>query len=98
MADKPPPPLPFIAVCRSFHVDIGRLCPTFESMAAFALQGVEGADRDTLAEYLDGLLSGDYTPDELKELWNSSGADVFIPDVKNLIALFTAMRQELRPH
>lgn len=65
-------------------------------MAAFALQGVEGANRDTLAEYLDRLLSGEYTDDELKELWNSSGADVFIPDVKNLVALLMEMRRQLR--
>lgn len=96
MKDKAPPPGPFIRVCRRFHIDIGLLCPTFESMAAFALQGVEGSDRDTLAEYLDRLLSGDYTPDELEELWNSSGADVFIPDVKNLKALLTEMRRQLR--
>jgi hypothetical protein len=96
MTDKPPPPGPFIRACRQFHVNIGVLCPTFESMAAFALQGVGGSDRDMLAGYLDRLLSGDYTDDELKELWNSSGADVFIPDVKNLIALFTEMRRQLR--
>jgi hypothetical protein len=96
MSDKPTPPLPFIAVCRKFHVDIERLHPTLEGMAAFALQNVEGTNRDTLAEYLDSLLSGEYTDDELKALWNSSGADVFIPDVKNLIALFTEMKGQLR--
>ena len=96
MTDKPPPPLPFLAVCRMFHVDIARMHPTFESMAAYALQNTQGANRDTLAEYLDQLLSGDYTDDEVKELWNSSGADVFAPDVKNLIALFTEMKRQLR--
>ena len=96
MTDKPAPPPSFRRACGMFHVDIERMCPTLEEMAAFALRGMNESQRDTLAEYLDHLLSDDYTPDELKELWNSSGPDVFIPDVKNLIALFTAMRQQLR--
>jgi len=79
-----------------FHADITDTCPAFELMAAFALQRVEEAERVTLAEYLDRLLSGEYTEDELMELWNGSGADVFIADVKNLIALLTEMRRQLR--
>jgi len=96
MIGKPSPPMLFLQVCRMFHADIADTCPTFELMAAFALQRVEEAERVTLAEYLDCLLSGEYTEDELMELWNSSGADVFIPDVKNLIALLTEMRRQLR--
>lgn len=96
MIDKPPPPDAFTWACRRFHEDIGILCPTFDSMAAFALQGVKPSEHKTLADYLDRLLSGEYTDDELKELWNNSGADVFIPDVKNLIALFTEMERQLR--
>jgi hypothetical protein len=96
MTEKPSPPAAFLRVCRQFHVDIGVLCPTFELMAAFALQRVEEAERITLAEYLDRLLSGEYTDDELEELWNSSGADVFIPDVRNLKALLTEMRRQLQ--
>jgi hypothetical protein len=95
MSDKPPPPLSFIRACRMFHADIDRTHPTIEGMATFALGGVSKSERESLAEYLDRLLSGDYTSEELKDLWNNSGADVFIPDVKNLIALFTAMRQQL---
>ncbi|MCC7251028.1 MAG: hypothetical protein IT540_04030, partial [Hyphomicrobium sp.] len=53
------------------------------------------SERDALADFLDQLLGGDYTAEELEELWNSSGADIFIPDSNNLIALFTAMRQQL---
>jgi hypothetical protein len=96
MTEKPSPPAPFLRACRMFHVNIAHFCPTIERMAAFATQNIEGADRDTLAEYLDQLLSEDYTDDELKELWNSSGADVFVPDVKNLVALFTEMKRQLR--
>ncbi|MFA5900722.1 MAG: hypothetical protein WC829_16605 [Hyphomicrobium sp.] len=66
-------------------------------MAAFALQRVEETERATLVEYLDRLLSGDYTDEELEELWNSSGADVFIPDAKNLKALLAEMRRQLVP-
>jgi hypothetical protein len=95
MTEKIPPPQSFTRVCRQFHVDIEVMCPTFEEMAKFALDGVEGEERQQLAEFLDHLLTGAYTPEELEELWNSSGADVFIPDVKNLTALFTAMRREL---
>jgi hypothetical protein len=96
MTDKPSPPDAFLWACRMFHEDIGILCPTFDGMAAFALRGVKPSEHKTLAEYLDRLLNGDYTDDELKELWNSSGADVFIPDVKNLKALLTEMRRQLQ--
>ena len=96
MIEKPSPPTAFLRVCRQFHLDIGVLCPTFELMAAFALQRVEEAERVTLAEYIDRLLSGEYTDDELRELWNSSGADVFVPDVQNLKALLAEMGRQLR--
>lgn len=97
MTQKSSPPAAFFRLCRQFHVDIGVLCPTFELMAAFALQRVEETERATLVEYLDRLLSGDYTDEELEELWNSSGADVFIPDAKNLKALLAEMRRQLVP-
>lgn len=96
MSEKKPPPLSFLRVCRQFHADIGLMCPTIEDMAAFGLGRVEKSERTSLADFLDDLLAGDYTTEELVELWNSSGADVFIPDTENLITLFKAMRQELR--
>lgn len=96
MIGKPSPPMLFLQVCRMFHADIADTCPTFASMADFSLQHIEGVDCDALAQYLDRLLSGEYTEDELMELWNGSGADVFIPDVKNLLALLTEMRRQLR--
>jgi len=79
-----------------FHADIDRTHPTIEGMATFALGSVSKSERESLAEFLDGLLSGNYTPEELQELWDNSGADVFVPDTKNLIAVFTAMRQQLQ--
>jgi len=96
MSDKPPPPTSFTKACRMFHADIALTHPTIEGMAIFAVGAVSKSERESLAEFLDRLLSGDYTSEELKDLWNNTGADVFIPDAKNLIAIFTVMREQLR--
>lgn len=88
-------PASFLNVCRMFHQDIDTAYPTIEEMANFAASIVPVADRTEVSEFIDHVLTGDYTNGELKALWRRSDADVYFREGEHVRRLLSLMREKL---
>jgi hypothetical protein len=91
------PPESFTSICRLFHQDIDKQCPTIEAMADFAVGGLNGEERTELSAFLEKILSGDYNGGELKALWRRSPSDVYFRDGEYVRKLFELMKMRLAP-
>lgn len=89
------PPESFTSICRLFHQDIDKQCPTIEAMADFAVGGLNAEERTELSAFLQKILSGDYNGGELKALWRRSPADVYFRDGEHVRQLLSLMREKL---
>lgn len=89
------PPESFISICRLFHQDIDKQCPSIEAMADFAVGGLNAEERTELSAFLEKVLSGDYNGGELKALWRRSPADVYFRDGEQVRLLLGMMRKRL---
>lgn len=92
----PTPPQAFQSATRRFHLYIADHYPTFEGMAEFAVRDLTPGASAQLVIYLDDVLSADYADDELRELWNSSEADIFVHKPQDLKTLLAAVRDAAR--
>ena len=88
-------PESFAQICRLFHQDIDKQCPTMEAMADFAVNGLSDAQRAELSAFLGHVLDGQYSGGELKALWRRSEADVYFTDGEQVRLLLNLMRQRL---
>lgn len=89
------PPESFTSICRLFHQDIDKQCPTIEAMADFAVTGLNAEERTELSAFLEKVLSGDYSGGELKALWRRSPADVYFRDGEQVRQLLSRMKEML---
>lgn len=60
-----------------------------------ALRGVEPRERLAIKTFLDELLSGRYTDDELKDIWWSMPADIVFYEGKAVVTFLTMLRDEV---
>lgn len=88
-------PESFARICRLFHQDIDKQCPTLEAMADFAVRGLNDDERAELGAFFDNILDGDFSQGELKALWRHSEADVYFRDGEQVRVLLSLMRQRL---
>jgi hypothetical protein len=87
----------FTRICRRFHQDIDKQCPTIEAMADFSVGGLKDEKRDELRAFLDRVLSGNYSGGELKALWRRSPSDVYFRDGEYVRKLLALMKTRLAP-
>ncbi|HEX2843323.1 hypothetical protein [Hyphomicrobium sp.] len=87
----------FTRICRRFHQDIDKQCPTIEAMADFAVGGLNEEKRSELSAFLDHVLAGNYSGGELKALWRRSPSDVYFRDGEHVRKLLALMKVRLAP-
>lgn len=92
---KIPIPDEFKQACRNLGQDLGYEKPSQPLMAQIALIGIEQNERLVIKAFLDELLSGRYTAEELREFWWSTTADIYFHEGQDLIAFLTLMRAEI---
>lgn len=90
-----PIPDEFKKACRNLGQDLSYEKPTQALMAQIALIGIEQKERLIIKAFLDELLSGRYTADQLKEVWWSTPADIYFHEGQDLITFLTLMRDEV---
>jgi hypothetical protein len=90
-----PSPDEFKKACRNLGQDLGYEKPPLALMAQVALIGIERPERAVIKAFLDELLSGTYTAEQLKEFWWSTPADIYFHEGQDLITFLTMLRDEV---
>lgn len=88
-------PVSFLKVCRMFHQDVDKIYPSIEEMANYAVRIVPVADRTEVSQFIDHVLTGNYTNAELKALWRRSDADVYFREGEHVRLLLSFMKEKL---
>lgn len=73
-------PKEFVTLCRWFHQDWTWGHETPEQAIEDALSGanLSAAQRNIVRAYIDELVSGNYSDEELERIWRKSGAGISI--------------------
>jgi hypothetical protein len=83
----------FKKVCRNLVQ--GLEVSSREELMQVALLGIEPQERPVIKEFLDQLLSGKYSGEELKEFWWSMPADIVFHDGNDAVTFLTMVRDEV---
>jgi hypothetical protein len=88
-------PEEFKKVCRNLVQDLDLVVSTPEELIQVALMGVEPQERPAIKGFLDELLSGRYSDDQLKAIWWSMPSDTVFHEGKGVVAFLTMLRNEI---
>jgi hypothetical protein len=88
-------PEEFKKVCRNLTQDLDLVVSTPEQLMQLALLGIEPQERPAIKAFLDELLSGRFTDDQLKEIWWSMPADIVFHEGKAVVTFLTMLRNEV---
>jgi len=87
-----PIPEEFKKACRNLGQDLGYEKPTQELMAQIALIGIEHHERPAIKAFLDELLSGRYSAEQIEEFWWSTPADIYFHEPEHLLTFLRLLR------
>ncbi|MCB1520571.1 MAG: hypothetical protein KDJ37_08345 [Hyphomicrobiaceae bacterium] len=65
----PNTPLVFKRMCQNFGPDLGEFVSSWEDLSLLALHNLEISEARSLAPFIEDLLSGRYSDEDLKEFW-----------------------------
>jgi len=88
-------PASFNAVCRNFIQDLELIAGTPEGVIDFAIQDLDVNEMRELNGFLDELLGGIHTHEELQALWWSSPAEIHFRDGNKLLAFLALMQARI---
>ena len=86
----------FKKVCRNLLQDLDLVVSSAEALMQVALVGVEPRERPVIKAFLDELLSGRYSDDELKDFWWSMPSDIVFHEGKGVVAFLSMLRDEVQ--
>lgn len=97
-----PIPPDFEAFCATFDQDVLRNFTTSEDMIARAVRMTTPAQAYSIRTYLDELLDGSHSVDELHDVWRNTPAQIDIFDAKQgdngILNFFRLMRSIIERH
>lgn len=65
----PNTPLVFKRMCQNFGPDLGEIVSSWEDLSLLALHNLEISEARSLVPFIEDLLSGRYSDEDLKEFW-----------------------------
>jgi hypothetical protein len=68
---------------------------TAQDLMQAALVGVEPHERPSIKAFLDELLSGRFSDDQLKEIWWSMPSDIVFHQGKGVVTFLSLLRDEI---
>lgn len=83
----------FHQLCRGFHQDLSYDYFDLDEMIDHALLSVDYADMSSLKSFMDKLLDGSKSPEDLKMIWLSSPASITFSDGESIAKLLTMVRK-----
>lgn len=66
-----------------------------QELIQVSLIGIEPQDRPPIKAFLDKLLSGRYSDDQLKEIWWSMPSDIVFHEGKGAVTFLSLLRDEV---
>lgn len=90
-----PIPTEFKKACRNLVQGLSDERPPLEHLVEIALIGIERHERPAIKSFLDELLSGRYSAEQLKEFWWSTPADIYFHNARDLFEFLALMRGAL---
>jgi hypothetical protein len=92
MIDNVPPP--FKRMCQNFGPDLDEYIFSWEDMVQYAHNGIDHSDARAIRPFLDELLSGRYSDEELKDFWWTMPVTAVF-DARDMRPLLTRIREGL---
>jgi hypothetical protein len=87
-----PAPEEFKKVCRNLVQGLDLVVSTPEQLMQVALLGIAPHERRPIKAFLDELLSGRYSDEQLKDIWWSMPADLVFHEGEDVAAFLTMLR------
>jgi hypothetical protein len=87
-------PEEFKKVCRNLVQGLDLVVSTPEQLMQVAMLGIEPQERPAIKAFLDELLSGRYSDDQLKDIWWSMPSDIVFYEGKGVVAFLEMLRDE----
>jgi hypothetical protein len=81
---------------RGFHQDMFEYAQTPEAIAREALGFLTAEDVPAVVSYLDDLLGGRYTDDEIQKIWNEMPADIYFVEASAVVKILTLVHDLLK--
>lgn len=88
-------PEEFNALCRHFHQDVMLIYLTPEDMIASALRSLDEKQKGIVRQFLDILLDGQCSIDEMKRLWRETPADIYFIYDDDLTLFLQSLRSAI---
>lgn len=88
-------PEEFRKVCRNLVQDLDLVASTPQELMQVAMLGVEPQERPAIKAFLDELLSGRYSDDQLKEIWWSMPSDIVFHEGRGVVTFLKMLRDEI---
>jgi hypothetical protein len=88
-------PEEFKKVCHNLGQDLDLVASTAEQLVQVAMLGIEPQERPVIGKFLDELLSGDFTDEQLKEIWWSMPADIVFHEGKAVVSFLMMLRDKV---
>jgi len=83
---------------RGFHQDMFEYAQTPEAIAQEALGFLTLDDIPPVVAYLDDLLSGRYSDEEIQAIWHRMPADIYFTDALGAVKVLSLVRDLLKTH
>jgi hypothetical protein len=83
----------FKKVCRNLVQ--GLEVSSAQDLIQASLIGIEPHERPSIKAFLDELLSGRYSDDQLKDIWWSMPSDIVFHEGKGVVAFLNLLRDEV---
>lgn len=91
----PEMPQEFKNACRNLGPHLEDLVTSLDDMVQVALIGVDAKDAAVIRRFLDDILDGRYTPDQMKDFWWSTPATTVFYDGRDVVTFLSRMREVL---
>lgn len=88
-------PAAFKTVCRNFIQDYELVASTPEGLIDFAIGSLASRDIRVIHAFLDEVVSGSLSEQELQQLWLSTPAEIHLSDGKQVLAFLTLMKSRI---
>lgn len=90
-----PAPDEFKKVCRNLVQGLDLIASTPEQLVQVALLGVDSQERLVIKAFIDQLLDGRYSEEQLKEFWWSMPSDIVFHEGRGVATFLRMLRDEI---